>query len=144
MKIEKRNIIKIVLVILILAFMAVSFMPCIKETESTLIGKIEKSEIVRVNDSQYCPMFCAVISVFELLLIFISKKVWSKIVRFILNLIKIAVPLPLLNYMDNLFGGGAAAIYINYSFNRVGYLIIGIGVLIAILNLIDIFMYKRN
>ena len=140
---EKKQI-KIILTVLTLAFFALSFAPCIIEIHEYLIGSdlLEESFVEYLG---YCPSLCAVISAIELLLLFRSNKMWSQIVRLILILIKTAAPLPLIKLMAEIspsFIGGLTRV--TYSYNWIGYLLIGFGSVLFILNLVELLLYRSS
>ena len=137
----KEKQIKITLTVLTLVFCALSFAPCIKETHVYLIDSdyLDKSFVEYLG---YCPKLCAVISAIELLLLLRSNKLWSRIFRLILILIKTAAPLPLIKLVSEMRETLGGLYGITYSYNWIGYLLIGFGSLLFILNLVQLLLYR--
>ena len=137
----KEKQIKIIFAVLTLVFFALTFAPCIIETHEDIIvsASLEKSY---VEYSGYGSSLCAVISIIELLLLFRSNEQWSRIVRLILILIKTAAPLPLKKLELAIFQPFAGLTQITYSYNWIGYLLIGFGSLLFILNLAELLLYR--
>lgn len=139
------NIIRFVQIILILLFCVASFAPCIIE-EHMPIFPTKFTEFAggkRITFRDYASHFCVILSALELLLLFLSKRQWSKIVRLILSLTKIIAPLPMLDFLNKLFERIGMET-VSYRLNWIAYPIMGIGLLEVLCNMLDIISQKER
>lgn len=146
-----KSILRVILLILILLFAGLSFGPCIRETQQKLEfpngDDNELSIESDVRDSGFYPVFTCVVSFFEILLLFIDKRFWPKIVRFILNLIKTVTPVLSVwaaRMLWTMFDIDFFAAPPTYTILRTGHLVIGIGILIAFFTILDMFPWKTR
>ena len=89
---NRKTGIKIALVILLLAMAGISFGPCLKDMSVLTIGTAKVGNIYS-GYCNYLPQFFCVVSLIELILVFIANKKWPKVVGIILTLIKLAFPM---------------------------------------------------
>ena len=132
---KTKDLINIAAAVLIVVFAAVSIGPCIKEIFIPIkaIGDDIGPYIKEYHG--YSTVLCVFISVIELILLFGVNGRRSRIIGFVLNLLKIILPLRLYEILQPIGGLGGCS----YELTPLGHVIRIIGVLICILYLIEIF-----
>lgn len=118
-------------------FFALTFVPCIRMVSFN--GWTMEESVSYINCG---PAFYGVVSFFELLLVFCSQKMWAKIIRVILSLVKAVAPLlsiVILNKLGVLFSD----LFISYTYNSFIYIITGLGIVLVIIHFAALFCQPR-
>ena len=133
---KEKNVLKYLIVVLIIAVLVLSFVPCIRVTRSS--GPWDPVQKQTTHNTGFQPMFCLIVTIIELLLLFTSNRTWSKVIRFILNLIKISFPILFFDFQDKFdeiaYDIGSITVQLGWAV----YVIVGIGIVIGAVEIIDI------
>jgi len=128
---------RIVLLVLILAVAALSFLPCIHGVvlqagevyyfRAPDGGSSTMFREGQLRECRYMWGLCCAVSAVELLLLFLSRRLPFRIIGLLLHLGKIIAPIPLLHMMDKALG-----CVCRYSLLLPGYGILVLGAVIAL------------
>lgn len=136
------NFFKLLTFVLMIAVLVLSFFPCNKINHYS--GPWSNEITHTVQYVGFMPAFCVIITIIELLLLFLSNRMWSKVIRFVLNLVKITFPIGSFYFQDKLdeiiCDIGGYNIYLGWSV----YVIIGIGIVIGAVEIIDIITTEKK
>lgn len=111
----KTKTIRRIELIFLLLFAVGSFGPC-------LIGEYQAGSHSTAFYANYNPRNCLCFLAAELFILKISKRIWSQVVRLLLNLIKILAPFFSFEFLNEFFQNGG----VGYRFGILGYAMIGI------------------
>ena len=138
MKNKKPTAIQWGILIISLLFFALTFIPCIR-MEYYSVWEMQTS----VSYERYKPLLCGAFTFFELLLLFVSQRTWSGIVRIVFDLMKTFLP-QVAVFISNSVGSLVTDAGYSGSFTGTVYIITALGILIAVLDLTDLFMNKKR
>lgn len=128
----------IIFALLLIAFAALSFAPCLVKTTHSWLGVIidgERTETtVTVSRQNYLPLFCCIVTLLELCLFRCTRSGFILLGLF-LNLIKTIVPIIAAN-LETLIQELFSAASTTYSFSAVGYILVGLSIVISILYIV--------
>lgn len=90
---NKKTGLKIGMVILLVLMAGISFGPCLKDAGAMFIGVEEQARIWFPGYCNYLPTFFGIVSLMELILIFVPGKKILRITGILLTIVKLAFPM---------------------------------------------------
>ena len=137
MKEKNKGHVNVLLLAAVILFAVLSLFGGIDEIRTPIGGGLsgEPSMLERIS---FAPVFCCSISLIEVLLLLLGRGIPARAAGLTLNILKISLPTKNARFMMMLFSGFGGKFSYEYRLNTYGWCLVGFGIVIAVLYLLDI------